>query len=94
MKAKLAGIPIKGCTGVSCSSTRARCADILGGWAMAGLLDYFEDNSDMYFAELCAACRTLFKEHCGSASQVLWNELPDMFELPEWRELERLKVSE
>lgn len=92
MLTKFAGIPIDGCTGVNCSSARARYAEVLGGWAMAGLLDYYEDNSDAYSADFCPTCRTVFKGQCDAASQVLWNELPDMFELPGWTELERHRV--
>ena len=90
--AKVAGDPIEGCSGMNCSSTRARYAEILGAWSMAGLLDYFEDNSELYSAEFCPTCRALFKDHCEAASQALWNDLPNLFELPGWTELERLRV--
>lgn len=64
---------------------------MLGCWAMAGLLDYFEDHSEAFEAEFCSTCRAVFKECCGAASQALWEELPAMFELPGWAELEKLK---
>ncbi|KAF8882749.1 hypothetical protein CPB84DRAFT_1851129 [Gymnopilus junonius] len=42
---KSSSTPIPNCpTPESCTSTRQRCAEMVGGWDMAGLLDYFEDN--------------------------------------------------
>jgi hypothetical protein len=92
MLTKVAGLPVEGCTGSNCSSTRSRYAEILSGWAMAGLLDYFEDNDEMYDLDFCLTCRRLFRDHCEAASRNLWEDLPSMFELPEWNELERHKI--
>ena len=92
MLTKIAGIPVSGCTGTNCSSTRSRYAETLCGWAMAGLLDYFEDNSESPELDFCLTCRSLFKEQCEIASRNLWEHLPGMFELPEWNELVREKV--
>ncbi|KAF8805893.1 hypothetical protein BYT27DRAFT_7234211 [Phlegmacium glaucopus] len=92
MLTKLASVPVGGCTSTNCPSTRARYAEMLAGWAMAGLLDYFEDNNQGYSVDFCSTCRVSFKEQCEAASQDLWNELPDMFELPGWTELKRHMV--
>ena len=89
---KVSGIPIEGCTSTHCSSARASHAEMLGGWAMAGLLDYFEDNSETYAVDFCETCRPLCKDQCDAASQIMWDELPGMFELPGWNELERHMV--
>ncbi|KDR69921.1 hypothetical protein GALMADRAFT_76606 [Galerina marginata CBS 339.88] len=85
---KAASAEVDGCTGDSCGSTRQRCADILSGWDMAGILDYFEDNSDVYYCDLCSTCRIAFKQSSDSACQAMWNDLPGMFSLPEWAALE------
>jgi len=89
---KTAEMSVEDCTGNSCPSTRLRCADILGGWDMAGFLDYFEDNANIYSHDLCLVCRTTFKETCMAAGQHMWNELPTMFGLPGWDELEKHKT--
>ncbi|KAF9535840.1 hypothetical protein CPB83DRAFT_842433 [Crepidotus variabilis] len=84
--------PVAECTGSSCASTRLRCADILSAWDMAGFLDYFEDNANVYSHEFCTVCRTNFKEMCALASQQMWSELPTMFGLPRWDELEKSRL--
>lgn len=90
--AKLAGTTLEGCTGSSCSSTRQRCADILSGWDMAGFLDYFADHSDIYDTDFCSACNAAFKELCVADSELMWNKLPELFGLPSWDTLERMRV--
>lgn len=89
---KNADSPVPDCTGSSCASTRLRCADILSGWDMAGFLDYFEDNANVYSHEFCSVCRTSFREMCATASQQMWTELPAMFGLPRWDELEKSRA--
>jgi len=91
MMAKVVGIPAEGCKGPNCSSMRARCADTLGLWEIAGILDYFETNSEAYSADFCSKCLMSFKEQCEDVSRSFWDELPCMFELPGWTELERHK---
>ncbi|CAA7266615.1 unnamed protein product [Cyclocybe aegerita] len=89
---KVSSVPVEGCTGESCITTRLRCAEILNGWDMAGLLDYFEDNANVYAPDFCSVCRSAFEDMCNSTSQTLWNELPAMFDLPKWEALEKLKT--
>ncbi|KAF8148678.1 hypothetical protein B0H34DRAFT_668422 [Crassisporium funariophilum] len=91
---KTADLDVEGCTGSShtCASTRARCADILIGWGVAGFLDYFEDNTEVYSTTFCLMCRNVFKDQCASASQSMWHDLPGMFDLPTWEDLEKLKM--
>ncbi|PPQ95021.1 hypothetical protein CVT25_000484 [Psilocybe cyanescens] len=88
---KLASTNVDGCTSEMCASTRQRCAHVLGDWDMAGMLDYFEDNADMYFSGFCTQCRVAFKDLCASECQDMWNELPSMFDLPSWDVLEDLR---
>ncbi|KAF9562290.1 hypothetical protein CPC08DRAFT_742228 [Agrocybe pediades] len=83
--------PVEGCNGETCVGTRQRCADILGQWDMAGMLDYFEDNHDIWYSGFCPACRTAFKETCASECDSMWTELPEMFGLPSWEVLEDLR---
>ncbi|KAF9482969.1 hypothetical protein BDN70DRAFT_828351 [Pholiota conissans] len=90
--AKLAGTKIEDCTGATCSSTKQRCADILGGWDMAGFLDYFEDHADIY-EDFCPACNAAFKELCAADSDEMWTKLPELFGLPNWETLERSRVT-
>ena len=90
--AKVAGIPAEGCRDINCSLMRARCADTVGLWEIAGILDYFEDNSEAYSANFCSKCLMSFKEQCEDVGRSFWEELPGMFELPGWTELERHKV--
>ncbi|KAH9487462.1 hypothetical protein JR316_0001538 [Psilocybe cubensis] len=82
---------VEGCTSEMCAATRQRCAQVLADWDMAGLLDYFEDNADMYYSGFCARCRAAFKDLCASECQDLWDELPSMFDLPNWEVLEGLR---
>lgn len=84
---------VDGCTGEICAATRLHCADVLSSWDMAGFLDYFEDNACNYYDEFCPACRTAFICSCGSATQQMWDDLPTMFDLPSWEDLEKTRVT-
>lgn len=90
--AKLSGTKAEGCTGNVCPATRQRCADVLSSWDMAGFLDYFEDHTDLY-DDFCQPCSTSFQELCASDSEEMWTGLPQMFDLADWDELDRIRVS-
>lgn len=85
---KLASTTVADCSGETCVSTRQRCADLVSGWDMAGLLDYFEDNGEEYFPGLCTACRASFRALCAAQCQGMWNDLPNTFGLGDWETLE------
>ncbi|KJA15530.1 hypothetical protein HYPSUDRAFT_148990 [Hypholoma sublateritium FD-334 SS-4] len=89
--AKLSSAKSEDCTGTACSDTRQHCADVLSGWDMAGFLDYFEDHTDMC-EDLCQPCCAAFKELCASKSEEMWTDLPVMFGLANWEQLERMRV--
>jgi len=84
---------VDGCTGDTCATTRLHCADVLGSWDMAGFLDYFEDNACIYYDEFCPACRTAFVNSCRSANQQMWDDLPVVFGLPRWEDLEKTRAT-
>lgn len=81
---------VDGCTGSTCAITRSRCAETLSSWDVVGFLDYLEDNVNV--KEFCPACQTAFKETYTQATQQMWNDLPSMFSLPSWQDLEQIKA--
>jgi len=84
---------VEGCTGSTCSTTRSRCAETLCSWDMAGFLDYLEDNVNFYSQDFCPACQAAFKDSYTLATQQMWDDLPSMFSLPSWRDLEKIRVA-
>lgn len=89
---RLASTEVDGCKGPGCSGTRMRCAEVLSGWDMAGFLDYFVDHADMYDQDLCNVCNAAFQEMCSADSDHMWMKLPELFGLPDWDVLERIRV--
>lgn len=84
---------VEGCTGATCSTTRTRCAQNLCSWNMAGFLDYLEDNVNYHSQEFCPACQTAFKDAYTQATLQMWHDLPSMFSLPSWQDLEKIRSS-
>lgn len=54
-------------------------------------LDSFYDRWDWYSKGTCTACLEVSKNSHYAARQVLWQSLPDIFGLPKWLELEKLR---
>lgn len=74
-----------------CTTTRYHCADILTRWGTAGFLDFFDEQHSSFAPSFCEVCLEGFRTHCARATREMWDVLPEMFELPEWEELERLR---
>jgi hypothetical protein len=91
--AGLGGVELPECTGEgnTCQSTRLSCASILSRWDVAGFLDYPDEHRKV-FANFCATCQTQFEELCDSNCEMLWNDLPEIFGLPDWEILETERV--
>lgn len=54
-------------------------------------LDSFYDRWDWYSKGTCKACLEVSKTSHSAAREVLWQSLPDIFGLPKWLELEKLR---
>jgi len=91
--ARLGGVELPGCTGEAntCQSTRLSCANILGRWDVAGFLDYPEEHRKI-FTTFCSTCLAQFEELCDANCEMLWNDLPEIFGLPDWEVLEKERV--
>jgi hypothetical protein len=76
-----------------CPSTMRYFADVLCGLETAGLLNYFEDITSDYPDNFCRSCRADFGETCTVAGQKMWNELPTVFGLSSWENLEKKRLA-
>ncbi|KAJ7106402.1 hypothetical protein C8R43DRAFT_1045799 [Mycena crocata] len=45
------------------------------------------------FNDLCPTCRDALRKTHARARQAFWDKLPEMYALPPWKELEKLKVA-
>ncbi len=67
--------------------------DVLRGIETAGLLNYFDDITSDYPENFCQSCKSVFKEACATAGQRTWQELPTVFGLPSWEDLEKKRLT-
>ncbi|KAJ7490874.1 hypothetical protein FB451DRAFT_1079640 [Mycena latifolia] len=83
--------------------TRARCVEARFQ-AFAGTWDIADDDSciplDIWtpvdwniLADVCPTCLVLLKRTHGDARQAFWDQLPEIYGLPPWAELEAMKVA-
>ncbi|KAJ6567034.1 hypothetical protein B0H19DRAFT_1374365 [Mycena capillaripes] len=54
-------------------------------------LDIWEPNDWRLLKDLCLVCLTVLKKTHEDAREAFWARLPEIYGLPEWEELERLK---
>jgi hypothetical protein len=77
------------CTGEgnTCQSTRLSCANTLSRWDVAGFLDYQRATEGF-----CSTCQTQFEELCESNCEMLWDDLPEIFGLPNWEIVKKERI--
>ncbi|KAF7353921.1 BTB domain-containing protein [Mycena venus] len=63
---------------------RLSCGHPLGLW---------DDDEWEWLENLCPACLAALKKTHENARQAFWDELPEIYALPSWEELENLKVA-
>ncbi|KAJ7932800.1 hypothetical protein B0H13DRAFT_2307457 [Mycena leptocephala] len=56
-------------------------------------LDAWEQDDWTLLKNLCRACLAVLKQTHEDARQAFWDELPEIYGLPEWEELERLRAA-
>ncbi|KAJ7910694.1 hypothetical protein B0H13DRAFT_2272324 [Mycena leptocephala] len=88
---------IKGCTSSQkCFSVRLQAMESLRGdlreYASAPL-DVWAEVDWIFLENLCPACLAVLKQTHKDARQAFWDKLPEMYGLPEWEELERLRAA-
>ncbi|KAJ7932795.1 hypothetical protein B0H13DRAFT_2263093 [Mycena leptocephala] len=88
---------IEGCkSSKKCFSVRLQAMESLRedlrGYASAPL-DVWEAADWRLLENLCPACLAVLKQTHKDARQVFWDKLPEIYGLPEWEELERLRAA-
>ena len=84
---------IMSCPSGKCASTMRYFADVLCGLETVGLLNYFDDITSDHPDNFCRSCRAAFRETCAAAGQKMWNQLPTVFGLPSWENLEKKRLA-
>ncbi|KAJ7689774.1 hypothetical protein B0H17DRAFT_936713 [Mycena rosella] len=56
-------------------------------------LDIWEEDDWSHLHDLCPICLAALKRIHAEARETLWGELPTMYGLPPWEELEKMKVA-
>ncbi|KAJ7910693.1 hypothetical protein B0H13DRAFT_2329077 [Mycena leptocephala] len=90
-------LEIEGCTSSQeCFSVRLKAMESLRedlrGNASAPL-DVWGGDDWILLDDLCPACLAVLKQTHKDARQAFWDKLPEIYGLPEWEELERLRAA-
>jgi hypothetical protein len=88
---------IEGCTSSrKCFSVRLRAMDNHRGdlrICASAPLDVWVKADWILLENLCPVCLVVLKQTHEDARQAFWDELPEIYGLPEWEELERLRAA-
>ncbi|KAJ7184640.1 hypothetical protein C8R46DRAFT_1064691, partial [Mycena filopes] len=90
-------LDIVGCADrASCYSKRLRATRVAGAFIADYRhipLEIWTDDDWAFLKDLCPACMVVLKQTHQDALQDFWDKLPDMYNLPSWKELEQMKTA-
>ncbi|KAJ7435940.1 hypothetical protein FB451DRAFT_1571260 [Mycena latifolia] len=90
-------LEIEGCTSPLCS--RSRLAAFRDNWDVIHDLSHIpldvwaEDDWKSLAEHVCLTCITVLKSTHAEARQAFWDDLPEMYGLPPWEELKKMKAA-
>ncbi|KAJ7490872.1 hypothetical protein FB451DRAFT_1124434 [Mycena latifolia] len=88
---------IEGCTSSACSGNRLNRLrvewDDLHDHCLPPLDVWVEDDWESLEEDVCRTCITEMKRTHAEARQAFWDALPEMYGLPPWEELKKMKAA-